>query len=219
MTDLLHTYYKLAAEDDYAGQPADTPIYAPDGTLIATVPSRFAYELSVEGSGKLADGRVVNFASSGGACRTPPGYGGVASCYRVLDPARYPWGSGHAAALEPLRSIAVDPTVIPWGSRVHIREFDGLQVPAIGGVGGFTHDGWFRAEDSGGAIRGDHVDIFAGPTAMYRWLDRRIPTSYPHGPPLHADIAPPGGASGGGALLVALAVGGAAAWWLTRRAR
>lgn len=186
--DLLHTYYKLAAVSDYPGQPNDTPIYTPDGVIIATVPAQFAYDLSIEGAGKLDDGRVVNYASSGGSCLTTPGYQGIRSCYRVLDPSRYPWGAGHNVALEPLRSIAVDPSVIPWGSTVYIQEFDGLQIPSIGGVGGFTHDGIFRAEDSGGGIHGNHIDIYAGPNAMYRWLESRIPTSFPNGTPLHATI-------------------------------
>lgn len=216
MTTLRHTYYKLANVADYAGQPNDTPIYTPRGELIATVPARFAYELSVEGSGKLADGRVVNFASVGGDCQTPPGYRGTRSCYRVLDRDRYPWGSGHGVALEPLRSIAVDPTAIPWNTSVHIDAFDGLEIPRIDGVGGFVHDGWFRAEDSGGAIHDDHIDIFAGPTAMYRWLERRIPTSYPRGPGLQAEVG--GVDGGGGSLLVAVAIG-AAVWWWTRRKR
>ena len=215
MTTLRHTYYKLASTDDYA-EPATSPIYTPGGQLIAYVSPRFAYDLSIEGSGKLSDGRVVNFATSGGTCQTPAGYQGVHSCYRVLDASRYPWGSGHNAALEPLRSIAVDPRVIPWNSRVYIREFDGLAIPRIDGVGGFTHDGWFRAEDSGGAIHDDHIDIFAGPTAMYRWLDRTIPTSYPRGPGLHADIYSAGGSSDSLGYLLLLGAAAGVAWWYYR---
>jgi 3D (Asp-Asp-Asp) domain-containing protein len=50
------------------------------------------------------------------------------------------------------RSIAVDPRVIPLGSRVYI--------PA------YRHDGyggWFVARDTGGAIRGRHVDVYRTP--------------------------------------------------------
>lgn len=186
--NLLHTYYKIASVTDYPGAANDTPIYTPDGQLIAMVPARFAFDLSLEGSGKLADGRVVNYASSGGTCQSPPGYQGIRSCYRVLSASQYPWGEGHGVPVEPLRSIAVDSSFIPYGSVVYIQEFDGLQIPEIGGVGGFVHDGLFRAEDSGGGILGNHIDIYAGPTAMYRWLDSQIPTSYANGSPLHATI-------------------------------
>jgi hypothetical protein len=136
--NLLHTYYKLADVSDYPGQPANTPIYTPGGDLIAMVPARFAFDLSLEGSGKLADGRVVNYSSSGGTCQSPPGYQGIRSCYRALDPVQYPWGEGHGVPVEPLRSIAVDSSTIPYGSVVYIQEFDGLQIPSLGGVGGFT---------------------------------------------------------------------------------
>ena len=50
------------------------------------------------------------------------------------------------------RSIAVDPDVIPLGSRVY--------VPA------YRHDGyggWFVAQDTGGAINGAHVDVYRSP--------------------------------------------------------
>lgn len=48
-------------------------------------------------------------------------------------------------------SLAVDPALIPRGSRVYI--------PAYHGKGG----GWFLAQDTGGAIRGRHVDVYRSP--------------------------------------------------------
>ncbi len=57
----------------------------------------------------------------------------------------------------PLRfwqSIAVDPRVIPLGSRVYI--------PAYRNDG---YGGWFLAQDTGGAIRGRHVDVYRRPPA------------------------------------------------------
>jgi 3D (Asp-Asp-Asp) domain-containing protein len=57
----------------------------------------------------------------------------------------------------PLRfygSIAVDPRVIPLGSRVY--------VPAYGGDG---QGGWFIAQDTGGAINGRHIDVYRPPPA------------------------------------------------------
>jgi 3D (Asp-Asp-Asp) domain-containing protein len=231
---LKHTFYKLAEEKNYSG-PRDTPIYTPDGQLIARVSSGFAFDLSLEGSGKLDDGRVVNYSSNGGTCQTPPGYHGVRSCYRVLDASVYPWGRGHGVPVEPLRSIAVDPSVIPWGSVIYIREFDGLQIPALDGVGGFTHDGLFRAEDSGGGIHSNHIDIYAGPNSMYRWLDRAVPTSFSGsgdtGRSLHGEFRPQSQAprlfangSGSASWVTAttagalLVMGGLAMWWMSKGA-
>lgn len=50
------------------------------------------------------------------------------------------------------RSVAVDPGLIPLGSIVNI--------PAYKPVNG---DGWFRADDTGGAIDGRHLDVFRRP--------------------------------------------------------
>ena len=89
------------------------------------------------------------------------------------------WSDGHGATYVPLRgvsfapgaalplrydqSIAVDPGVIPLGSRVY--------VPA------YSHDGyggWFIAQDTGGAISGNHIDVYrpppASPTDSGRYL-------------------------------------------------
>jgi 3D (Asp-Asp-Asp) domain-containing protein len=61
---------------------------------------------------------------------------------------------GPALPLHFYRSVAVDPSVIPLGSRVYI--------PA------YRHDGyggWFVAQDTGGAIGGRHVDVYRSPPA------------------------------------------------------
>jgi len=49
-------------------------------------------------------------------------------------------------------SVAVDPGVIPLGSRVY--------VPAYRDDG---HGGWFIAQDTGGAINGRHIDVYRPP--------------------------------------------------------
>ena len=53
-----------------------------------------------------------------------------------------------------LQSIAVDPSVIPLGSRVYI--------PAYQDDG---HGGWFIAQDTGGAINGHRIDVYRRPPA------------------------------------------------------
>jgi hypothetical protein len=61
---------------------------------------------------------------------------------------------GASLALKPYRSIAVDPDVIPLGSRVYI--------PAYRRDG---HGGWFTAQDTGGAIVGRRIDVYRPPPA------------------------------------------------------
>ncbi len=61
---------------------------------------------------------------------------------------------GGATRLHYYQSIAVDPAVIPLGSRVY--------VPAYRDDG---HGGWFIAQDTGGAINGRHIDVYRPPPA------------------------------------------------------
>ena len=61
---------------------------------------------------------------------------------------------GPALKLSYYQSLAVDPAVIPLGSRVYI--------PAYRQDG---HGGWFIAADTGGAIAGRHVDVYRTPPA------------------------------------------------------
>jgi 3D (Asp-Asp-Asp) domain-containing protein len=50
-----------------------------------------------------------------------------------------------------MRSVAVDPRLIPFGSHIFI--------PAYENVNG----GWFEADDTGEAIIGRHIDVFRPP--------------------------------------------------------
>jgi 3D (Asp-Asp-Asp) domain-containing protein len=92
--------------------------------------------------------------SDGGGVRRL-GYGGVAFAPGPSLPLRY------------YRSIAVDPKLIPLGSRVYIPAYRRLT------------GGWFVAQDTGGAIKGRHVDVYrpapASPNALGRYMrDQRI---------------------------------------------
>jgi 3D (Asp-Asp-Asp) domain-containing protein len=68
-------------------------------------------------------------------------YGGVTFAPEPPSPLRY------------YHSIAVDPRLIPLGSRVY--------VPAYRHLTG----GWFVAQDTGGAIKGRHIDVYRPPPA------------------------------------------------------
>ncbi len=70
----------------------------------------------------------------------------------VPPPNGISFARGPSRPLRFWRSVAVDPDVIPLGSRVYI--------PAYRHVRG---GGWFRAQDVGGAIIGRHIDVFRPP--------------------------------------------------------
>ncbi len=56
-----------------------------------------------------------------------------------------------------MRTLAVDPHVVPKGTVVYIKETVGLPMP-----GGGVHDGLWYASDVGGGIRGRRIDLFTG---------------------------------------------------------
>lgn len=56
-----------------------------------------------------------------------------------------------------MRTMAIDPQVVPKHSVVFIPETVGLPLPD-GGV----HDGFWYASDTGGAIKGKRIDLYTG---------------------------------------------------------
>jgi len=168
---MKQTYYYLANEADHSGS-ANTNIVDSSCKKIATVSSSFYTALCIEGSGKLNDGRVINYAKKC-SCASPCGYKSAKICYSVLNKSKYPWGAGSKSkSLVPFRSWAVDTSLVAHGTVLYAKEWDGAKIPKIGSIGGFNHDGCFRADDVGGGIKGKHFDYFAGTKAMYKALSK-----------------------------------------------
>jgi hypothetical protein len=71
---------------------------------------------------------------------------------RIAPPPDLRFAPGVSRSLTYWRSAAVDPNLIPRGSRIFVAAYCGT-----------TAHGWLRAEDTGGAIRGRHVDVFRPP--------------------------------------------------------
>lgn len=57
----------------------------------------------------------------------------------------------------PMRTLAVDPSLIARHSIVYIKETAGMVLPD-----GSIHDGYWYASDIGGAIKGDRIDLYTG---------------------------------------------------------
>jgi 3D (Asp-Asp-Asp) domain-containing protein len=116
-------------------------------------------------------GQVYNFAGVTGSAQ--------ANCPH--DPSErvrwqrspYPYGTGSRSnPLRPFRTIACDLGWVngsrPWidggypefGQQLYISAADGVALPD-----GTVHDGIFTCEDTGGAVTGNHIDVFLGPMA------------------------------------------------------
>ena len=99
------TFYWLAYESEYASEPADIDIYTKDGFLIGRFPRVFVFELKLEGTGVLRDGRVFNYDR--------PCPFGIGTCFKELDRREHPVGKGaqhgvlirDAEALEKMEAV------------------------------------------------------------------------------------------------------------------
>lgn len=159
------TYYWIAYEGDHPDGAA-TPLHDDACDVLATVPADFADAISLEGTGRLLDGRLLNVSGSCG-CPTSP-------CFMEAD-ADHPWGYGvQNRALEPFRSVAVDRDVIEYGTGLYLAELDGVTMSGEAPWGQFVHDGCVVAADTGGGIIGEHVDFFVGLRQAYRDLDGEL---------------------------------------------
>jgi 3D (Asp-Asp-Asp) domain-containing protein len=119
---------------------------------IADVAPEFATQLRIQGTGKLRDGRVLNIWGHCACDRTP--------CYRVTE---NQWGSsGSGRPLQPFRTVAVDPKVVPLGSLLYVPLLEGRTMPGRAPWGGYVHDGCVVADDTGGHIDGKRIDLFVG---------------------------------------------------------
>jgi len=155
-------FYWIASQKPLDDEHDEVDLYTRDGYFLGVFPERFVKALRMEGTGRLADGRVINFA---GRCRF-----GVGTCFETLDSETHPFGRGAGRRpLMPFRSIAVDPELVPIGEPLYIPEFDGLAMPD-----GHIHDGCVRADDTGGNIKKRKMDFFVESTDHWRFILSRL---------------------------------------------
>lgn len=144
------TLYHLAIEP--CPDPREVALPRCGGGALATVSAKYLRSVSMQGSGRLCDGRIV------GVHTTRP------LCFREVTGGA--WGmtaSGRPAT--PFRSIAVDPKRLQLGRWYYAPELDGVTLPAPNA--GERHDGCLRADDKGSGVKGDAIDLFVGdPAAM-----------------------------------------------------
>ncbi|MGZ3695883.1 MAG: 3D domain-containing protein [Bdellovibrionota bacterium] len=147
---LKPTFYWVAVETE-DGAEKNKELKDMDGRVMARVTTKFDKAIRMEGTGRMLDGRVLNFAG-----RQPVEGGGPLEVRFLVCPADAPYGYGlDLIKLTPFRSVAVDPTVVPIGSKVYIPKAKGIKLPD-----GSVHDGYFQAVDIGDLIKDKRIDIF-----------------------------------------------------------
>ncbi|MFH1530320.1 MAG: hypothetical protein ABIK09_06240 [Pseudomonadota bacterium] len=166
--DFRVTYYWIAFERNHKG-PKDVPLIDCQGKVLATVAASFSKEVSLEGTGVLEDGRVLNLQEEHPAARD--GW-----CFFEVDRAEAPWGWGSNVPLHPFRSIAENGH-LPPGEIVFLPDFVGIPIPAPDG-GIDLHDGCFVVEDTGYSLDEYHIDIFVLAEGHYRKVHRLIGGKY-----------------------------------------
>ncbi len=156
------TFYWMAKERPSTKSERRVDLYTTSGTLLGNFDESFVKALRMEGSGWLADGRVVNYA---GRCRY-----GTGVCFDLLDHRRYPYGRGaYNRPLVPFTSVAVDRRLVQIGETMYIPELDGLLLPT-----GKFHDGCVRADDVGGLIKKRVMDFFVVEKRNFRRVQEQL---------------------------------------------
>lgn len=158
------TYYWVSDEGSWIKKTKKTRrnrwIYTKTCERLAKVNKLYAKQLSLEGTGLLADGRLINVSGSCKCARSP--------CFFVVDD-RHRWGMGvNHRPLSPFRSVAVDSSVISIGAVLYLPDLDGVRVPGRTPWGGFIHDGCVVADDRGGNVIGKRLDLFMARRKYYK---------------------------------------------------
>lgn len=139
---LTPSYYWIAEEKP----DAEKVVYLLDENEdeITKVSREFRSAIRMEGSGRLADGRVVTLWDD--------------ELFFVL-PKSVTWGYGNKNnPITPFKSVAMDQSIYPFGTKIFIPKLVGVKLPDAS-----THDGYLRVDDVGSAIKGPtRVDLFCG---------------------------------------------------------
>lgn len=164
------SFYWISIEVD-DGLPRDKEVKDMQGNVLYRMSPKNYRGLHLEGTGKLLDGRLINWAG-----KLPLPDGTMEYRYRWVGK-EAPYGYGFEdRALIPFRTIAVDPTVVPLDSLVYIPAARGAVLPD-----GTLHDGYFHALDIGSAIVNRRIDVFTSFGDQSKVFDRH---GFKHGKPV-----------------------------------
>jgi len=154
------SFYWLEHEKDYPGE-ATVPLYRGQAEVLATVSDEFAKALTMEGTGVLTDGRMVNLLVSCSFAK----YGW---CFTESDPLEAPFGAGSYAPLVPFFSVALHQALFLQGEVVYSPQFDGLPLPGSPIGDKLTHSGCLAVADTGWSLALGTVDIFVWDKPLHK---------------------------------------------------
>lgn len=141
---LRATKYYVALESEYHQKNKQGIFRDTKGNVLHRGSDVFKRAADIEGSCKLIDGRILNFWKRiDGDIR-----------YKEID-AEFGLGVNNYK-LVPFKSVAVDKSVVPYGSKLYSPKLAGRTI------NGQVHNGILFAHDTGGAIIKDRVDLFCG---------------------------------------------------------
>jgi 3D (Asp-Asp-Asp) domain-containing protein len=224
------TQYYVASQKEHGGTQ-NVPVFRSDGQLLGYASPGFFSSLSLEGTGVMGNGKLINVTGvyipvdqkqyqsvwdyhKKYLSKRAPGYSGLvvendrvvkAFAFREITQNEIGVGYGYDNGIprDPFRTLAADlgrtkrsdpkwkgkGGLVPVGTRVYIRELDGVKIPDR-----TVHDGWCVVNDTGGGIFGAHFDVFVGystdgkkvklPHLGHIWfegIDEKAPEGYDYG--------------------------------------
>jgi 3D (Asp-Asp-Asp) domain-containing protein len=138
------TFYWIIQESEYSGTK-DTPLYLESGKVLGYFPSRFVSDFKKEACAELKSGKLISYLKRVNKVRVVTQFLGF-----------------NGYTISPFKSIAVDPSIVPLGSK--------LYIPALTQMGKDNHNGVVYAHDIGSMINGHSIDIFVGYKSNTRLL-------------------------------------------------
>jgi 3D (Asp-Asp-Asp) domain-containing protein len=168
VVSLWATYYRIPTVQNRGS--SGVPLLDMGGNSLGVSLSRYDWcTAALEGSVRVVDSNgkdtVFNFAGTRDSfkqtdCSDYVSLPGLV--YSRFYAAKGAFGDGVAGYhLKPYRTIAVDPSYIPYGTLIYVPSARGTPLVMADGKQA-VHDGYFFAADTGGALQGKHIDVFIG---------------------------------------------------------
>jgi hypothetical protein len=200
------THYYISDQNEFSGE-RKVPVFDNNGTTLALVEPGFFAQMSLEGTGKLRDGRLLNVtgktiavsasdyagvlenARRNGFIPNRPGYAGI-----VIAPSGSDYKVVKALTFSEVKNKGTEGYGVQNGLPLEawktlaadLGRYSGSSEPKFVGKGGLVPVGtkvwilglgWFTVNDTGGGIFGAHFDIFTGTPAKAK-LKSHPPMGY-----------------------------------------